>query len=56
MFLQPAINLSTSDFGVTPPVGFAGEFTISSRVFGVISFSVSSAENANPFSSRTAPE
>jgi hypothetical protein len=33
--------LSTSAFGVTPPVGLAGEFRISSRVRGVISFSVS---------------
>ena len=35
--------------GVTPPVGFAGELTIRSRVFGVISDSVSSAENASPY-------
>ena len=37
---------------MTPPVGLAGELTMSSRVRGVISFSVSSAENAKPFSSR----
>jgi hypothetical protein len=38
--------------GVTPPVGLAGEFKINRRVFGVIRLSVSSAENAKPFSSR----
>jgi hypothetical protein len=38
--------------GVTPPVGLAGEFRINSRVLGVISLSVSSAEKAKPFSSR----
>ena len=39
--------------GVTPPVGLAGELTMSSRVCGVISLSVSSAENAKLlFSSR----
>ena len=52
-FSSPAMGLSTSLFGVTPPVGLAGEFRISSRVLGVINFSVSSAENAKPFSSRT---
>ena len=51
-FSSPATSLSTSRFGVTPPVGLAGELRISSRVCGVISFSVSSAEKAKPFSSR----
>ena len=37
---------------MTPPVGLAGELRISSRVFDVISDSVSSAEKAKPFSSR----
>jgi hypothetical protein len=37
---------------VTPPVGFAGEFRIRSRVRDVMRDSVSSAENAKPFSSR----
>ena len=46
------MSLSTSAFGVTPPVGLAGELTISNRVRGVISFNVSSAEKAKPFSSR----
>ena len=44
--------MSTSALPVTPPVGLAGELRISSRVFGVISLSVSSAEKAKPFSSR----
>ena len=44
--------MSTSRFPVTPPVGLAGEFTISNRVCGVISLSVSSAENAKLFCSR----
>jgi hypothetical protein len=38
--------------GVTPPVGLAGEFAMRSRVCGVISASVSSAEKAKSFSSR----
>ncbi len=50
---RPATSLSTSAFGVTPPVGLAGELTMRSRVAGVISDSVSAAENAKPFSSRT---
>ena len=49
---RPATSLSTSALGVTPPVGLAGELRINSRVFGVINFSVSSAEKAKPFSSR----
>ena len=52
-FSSPATSLSTSLFGVTPPVGLAGEFRISSRVLGVINFNGSSAENAKPLSSRT---
>ena len=51
-FSSPATSLSISAFGVTPPVGFAGELTMMSRVCGVISLSVSSAEKAKPFSSR----
>ena len=51
-FSRPATSLSISLFGVTPPVGLAGELMMSSRVCGVISFSVSSAEKAKPFSSR----
>ncbi len=51
-FSRPATSLSISLFGVTPPVGLAGELMIRSRVCGVISLSVSSAENAKPFSSR----
>ena len=38
--------------GVTPPVGLAGELRIRSLEFGVMRFSVSSAENAKLFSSR----
>ncbi len=38
--------------GVTPPVGLAGELTMISRVWGVISESSSSALKAKPFSSR----
>ena len=49
---RPATSLSTSALGVTPPVGLAGELTMISRVAGVISYSVSSAEKANWFSSR----
>jgi hypothetical protein len=49
---RPATSFSTSAFGVTPPVGLAGELTMSSRVCGVISASVSSAEKAKLFSSR----
>ena len=45
-------SFSISARGVTPPVGFAGELRIINRVCGVISDSVSSAENAKPFSSR----
>ena len=52
-FANPFTKASISAFGVTPPVGLAGEFKISSRVCGVISASVSAAEKANPFSSRT---
>ena len=37
---------------MTPPVGLAGELRMMSRVSGVISDSVSSAEKAKPFSSR----
>ncbi len=33
-------------------MGLAGELTISSRVLGVISASVSAAEKAKPFASR----
>ncbi len=44
--------MSISGFGVTPPVGLAGELRMISLVAGVISESVSSAENAKPFSSR----
>ena len=51
-FSRPATNLSTSALGVTPPVGLAGELRMMSRVAGVMSLSVSSAENAKPFSSR----
>jgi len=51
-FSNPATNLSTSVLGVTPPVGFAGELMMISRVLSVMSLSVSSAENAKPFSSR----
>ena len=50
---RPATSLSTSAFGVTPPVGLAGELTMRSRDCGVSSLSVSSAEKAKPFSSRT---
>ena len=49
---SPSTSFSISARGVTPPVGLAGELRISSRVFGVISASVSSAEKAKPFSSR----
>ena len=49
---SPATSLSTSAFGVTPPVGLAGELTMRSRVCGVIRLSVSSAEKAKLFSSR----
>ncbi len=49
---SPATSLSTSAFGVTPPVGLAGELRIKSRVCGVISERVSSAEKAKLFSSR----
>src|SRR5271167_2876593 len=51
-FSKPATSLSTSALPVTPPVGLAGELRINSRVFGVISLRVSSAEKAKPFSSR----
>ena len=50
---RPATKASISRFGVTPPVGLAGEFTMTSRVFGPSSDRASSAENAKPFSSRT---
>ena len=49
---SPATSLSISSRGVTPPVGLAGEFRMTSRVSGVISASVSSAEKAKPFASR----
>ena len=52
-FSSPFTSLSISALGVTPPVGLAGEFRMISLVFGVISASVSSAEKAKPFSSRT---
>ena len=43
---------SISALGVTPPQGLAGELTMISRVSGVISPSVSSAEKAKPCVSR----
>ena len=49
---RPATRRSISAFGVTPPVGLAGELRIRRRVRGVIRPSVSSAEKAKPFSSR----
>ena len=51
-FARPATKASTSAFGVTPPVGLAGELRMISRVCGVISDSVSAAEKAKPFASR----
>ena len=48
MHLYSRGSLSISDFGVTPPVGLAGELMIKSRVLGVISANVSSAEKAKP--------
>ena len=49
---SPATRRSISAFGVTPPVGLAGELRMRRRVRGVISDRVSSAEKAKPFSSR----
>ena len=49
---SPATSASISCFGVTPPVGLAGELRIISRVLGVMRESVSSPEKAKPFSSR----
>ena len=52
MRARPATSLSISSRGVTPPVGLAGELRMISRVCGVSSDSVSSAEKAKPFASR----
>jgi hypothetical protein len=49
---MPLTKVSTSFFGVTPPVGLAGELMMISRVLSVIRPKVSSAEKAKPCSSR----
>ena len=40
--------MSTSSFGVTPPVGLAGLLMMISRVLAVILLRIASAEKANP--------
>jgi len=52
-FSSPDTSFVTSLRGVTPPVGFAGEFKIMRRVLSVTKERASSPENAKPFSSRT---